>query len=310
MTTPALPTRTDVEAAAERIAGAVRRTPMLAVQLAGRRVWLKLEQLQETGSFKARGASNAIRSLDPLPRTVVAASGGNHGLGVAYAAAAAGVSATVVVPDTVPDAKGRLLAALGATVVRHGDQYAEAEEHARHLAAELDAPFIHAYADPAVVAGQGTVGLEIEADVLGGSTRCDAVLTAVGGGGLVAGVATALRDLPVRVVGVEPEGIPTLHAALEAGRPVDVEVQSITASALGARRTGELNLAIAQRAVDRVVLVDDAAILAARNLLWDRCRLAVEAAAATGLAALLAGVVDAEEPCVVLCGANSEWLPG
>ena len=310
MTTERLPTRADVEAAQARIHGAVRHTPVFAAKLAGRRVWLKLEHLQETGSFKARGATNAVRSFDPLPRAVVAASGGNHGLGVAFAATASGIGATVVVPETVPAAKARLLAAMGATVVRHGAEYADAEMHARDLAASMGVPFIHAYADPAVIAGQGTVGLEIDHDLLAAGVGCDAVLVAVGGGGLIAGVATALHDRDVRVVGVEPEGIPTLHAALRAGRPVDVPVDSVTASALGARRTAAVNLAVAQRSVDEVVLVDDAAIVAARDLLWERCRLAVEVGAATGLAALLAGLVDAEEPCVVLCGANSEWLPG
>ena len=308
MTFASLPSRADVEAAAARLTGVVRRTPVMRVELAGRPMWLKLEQLQETGSFKVRGATNAVLSLDPPPRTVVAASGGNHGLGVAHAAAASGIPATVVVPEVVPEAKARLLAAMGATVVRHGDQYAAAELHARELAQEMDAPFIHAYADAAVIAGQGTVGLEIGQDVP--ADRCDAVLVAVGGGGLIAGIATALHDHPAQVVGVEPEGIPTLHAALAAGEPVDVEVASVTASALGAKRTGAINLAIAQQSVERVVLVDDAAILAARDLLWDRCRIAVEVGAATGLAAVLAGALEAEEPCVVLCGANSEWLPG
>ncbi len=303
---PDLPTRADVDAAAARIGPHVRRTPVMAVELDGRQVWLKLEQLQVTGSFKARGATNAVLALDPLPAAVVAASGGNHGLGVAYAAAVAGCAATVVVPRSVPDFKARRLAAVGATVVRHGEQYAEAEAHARDLADALGAPFLHPYADPLVVAGQGTVGREVLADV---GNRVDAVLVAVGGGGLVSGVALACEGSGTRVVGVEPEGIPTLHAALAAGVPVDVGVDSVTASALGARRTAPLNLGVAQRAVDEVVLVSDTDVLAARDWLWDCCRLAVEPGGATGLAALLAGLVDAREPCVVLCGANSTWNP-
>jgi threonine dehydratase len=302
----ALPTRADVAVAAQRIAAHVRRTPLLQADIAGTTVWLKLEQLQVTGSFKARGATNAVLSLPTQPPAVVAASGGNHGLAVAHAAAAAGIAATVVVPESVPDAKARLLAASGASVVRHGDQYAEAEAHARHLASALQAPFIHAYADPAVIAGQGTVALEILDDI---GDRCDAVLVAVGGGGLISGCATACRDTGVRVVGVEPEGIPTLRAALDAGTPVEVEVNSLTASALGARVTGALNLAIAQEAVDDVVLVTDADILAARDLLWETCRIAVEPAGAAGLAAILDGAVAAEAPCIVLCGANTSWVP-
>jgi threonine dehydratase len=302
-----LPTRADVDRAAARIAGHVRRTPLLQAEIAGVTVWLKLEQLQVTGSFKARGATNAVLSLATRPTAVVAASGGNHGLAVAHAAAAAGIDATVVVPESVPDSKARLLAASGASVVRHGQQYAEAEAHARQIAAALHAPFLHAYADPDVIAGQGTVALEILDDV---GDRCDAVLVAVGGGGLIAGCATACRGSNLRVVGVEPEGAPTLRSALDAGRPVEVDVDSITASALGARITGELNLAIAQDAVDDVVLVTDADVLAARDLLWDTCRIAVEPAGAAGLAAILDGAVDTEAPCVVLCGANSTWTPG
>jgi threonine dehydratase len=298
-------TRADVERAAGRIAPFVRRTPVLRAELAGRPVWLKLEHLQVTGSFKARGATNAVRSLDPAPAEVVAASGGNHGLGVAFAAATLGARATVVVPETVPEEKARRLVALDASVVRHGAEYAEAEAHARALAADRGAPFLHAFADPAVIAGQGTVGLEVEQDV----PECDAVLVAVGGGGLIAGIATALAGSGRRVVGVEPTGIPTLHAALAAGHPVDVAVASVAASALGARTTAPLNLAIAAQAVERVVLVPDDALLAARDLLWDACRLAVEPAGAAGLAALLTGAVEAERPCVVLCGANATWTP-
>ena len=301
-----LPSPADVAAAAPRIAAHIRRTPMIWVQLAGIGMWLKLEQLQVTGSFKARGATNAVLSLPEVPPAVVAASGGNHGLGVAYAAGVAGAAATVVVPENVPDEKARRLAAHGATVVRHGARYAEAEAHARHLAASMDAPFIHAYADPAVIAGQGTVGAEILADI---GSELEAIVVAVGGGGLISGIATAAADLAVRVVGVEPEGIPTLHAALEAGRPVPVAVDSIAASALGATITGEVNLAIAQQSVEAVHLVSDSDILAARDLLWEETRLAVEPGAAAGLAGVLAGAIDGDRICVVLCGANAAWRP-
>lgn len=299
-----LPSRPDVEAAAHRIAGSVRRTPQLDAVVAGVPVSFKLEQLQVTGSFKARGALNAVLSLVGPPAAVVAASGGNHGLGVAWAAGQLGIFATVVVPEPTPAEKTRRLGLFGATVVRHGAVYAEAEAHARLLADQLHAPFVHPYEDPAVIAGQGTVGLEVLADA-----DCDAVVLAVGGGGLIAGVATALDGSGVAVVGAEPTGIPTLHAALAAGAPVEVAADSVTASALGARRTGTLNLAIAQERVREVVLVPDDRILAARDLLWEELRLAVEPAAATGLAAVLDGAVEAERPCVVLCGANSAWTP-
>ena len=300
------PTPADVAAAAQRIAPHIRRTPVIRVELGGRTVWLKLEQLQVSGSFKARGATNAVLALSTPPPAVVAASGGNHGLGVAHAAAVVGAAATIVVPETVPPEKARRLAAAGASVVEHGAEYAEAEAHARNLAEVMHAPFLHAYADPAVVAGQGTVGNEVLADL---GNRIDAIVVAVGGGGLIAGIAVAAEDSQVRVVGVEPEGIPTMHAALAAGEPVDVRVDSVAASALGARRTAALNLAIVQESVDSVQLVSDRDILAARDLLWDELRLAVEPGAAAGLAALLAGVVDAQEPCVVICGANAAWAP-
>ena len=306
MTDFVLPTPDDVAAAARRIGPHIRRTPLISVELAGRRVWLKLEQLQVTGSFKARGATNAVLSLPAPPPAVVAASGGNHGLGVAHAAAVVGAAATVVVPESVPDFKARRLAEAGASVVRHGTQYSEAEEHARMLADALHAPFLHPYADPAVIAGQGTCAHAVLQDL---GDRVDMLLVAVGGGGLIAGTATACSGTDVRVVGVEPEGIPTMHAALAAGSPVEVEVDSVTASALGARHTADINLAIAQRDADGVVLVTDRDILAARDLLWDEVRIAVEPAGAAGLAALLAGAVDAEEPCVILCGANSAWTP-
>lgn len=311
---PALtpPDRNAVIAAAERIRPFVRRTPLLPADLEGWPVILKLEQLQLTGSFKIRGATNALRSLDPPPTAVVAASGGNHGLGVAAAAAALNIDATIVVPEDVPAEEARRIVEADATVVRHGSEYAEAEAHARRLAKTLGAPFIHPFDDAAVIAGQGTVGLEVAED-LGGfdalAERCDVLLVSVGGGGLIAGIALALEGTGVRVVGVEPVGIPTLSAALAAGHPVDVDVDSVTASSLGASRTAPLNLAIAQRAVDRVVLVKDGEILAARDLLWGECRLAVEPGAALGLAALLAGVVEAERPGIVLCGANSAWRP-
>ena len=301
-----LPTRDDVIQAAGRIAPHIRHTPVISVELAGRQVWLKLEQMQVTGSFKARGATNAVLSLAEPPAAVVAASGGNHGLGVAHAAAVVGAMATVVVPESVPDFKAQRLAQAGASVVRHGVQYAEAEAHARRLAESMHAPFLHPYADPAVIAGQGTATYEVLEDL---GDRVDAVLVAVGGGGLIAGTATACRGTGVRVIGVEPEGIPTLHAALAAGTPVEVDVDSVTASALGARSTDALNLAVAQRDVEGVVLVSDRDILAARDLLWDEVRIAVEPAGAAGLAALLAGAVEAVQPCVILCGANSAWTP-
>lgn len=302
----ARPTPADVAAAAERIAPHIRRTPLFAVAVGGRRLWLKLEQLQVSGSFKARGATNALLSLPTVPERVVAASGGNHGLGVAHAARVVGARATIVVPSSVSVEKAARLQAADATVIRHGDQYADAEARARRLAADEQIPFIHPFANPAVIAGQGTVAHEALVDLDG---RCDAVVVAVGGGGLLAGTALACADRGVAAIGVEPTGIPTVHDALAAGRPVDVPVASVTASALGARSTAPINLRIIAEHASGVVLVDDEAILQARDLLWDACRLAVEPGTAAALAGVLTGAVEADVPCVVLCGANTTWQP-
>ena len=210
------------------------------------------------GVFKIRGAVNALlaqraaASRRAADARVVTASGGNHGLGVATAARWLGIPATVYVPETVPDIKAARIAAAGADVVKTGRVYADAELAAREFAASQGLYYVHAYDDPAVVAGQGTVGLEIEADL----PECEVVAVPVGGGGLLAGVSGALaaidraadvgrpgrRTGPPRVVGVEPEGCPTLHAAVEAGEPVDVGADSVAASALGAARIGGLAL--------------------------------------------------------------------
>jgi threonine dehydratase len=294
--------RDDVERAAQRIGGHVRRTPVVRVTLGGIAMWLKLEQLQLTGSFKARGATNALLQLRGSDASrVVAASGGNHGLGVAHAARAAGLEAVVVVPSTVPPAKADLLAALGATVLRRGDEYAEAEAAARAIAVADDVPFVHPFEDPQVIAGQGTLALEVLGDL---QEACDAIVVAVGGGGLLAGTCLAAGGA-VPLWGVEPEGIPTMHAALRDGRPVDVAVDSIAASSLGARATSPLNLSIVRDAGARMTLVGDEQILSAQRLLWDECRIVVEPGGAAALAAVLAGQVDAASPCVVLCGANT-----
>jgi threonine dehydratase len=300
------PTTADVEAAADRITGVVRRTPVIEVRLDdGRPVTLKLEHLQVTGSFKARGAANAVAVLGPRPDGVVAASGGNHGQAVAWAATRAGIDATVVVPTTSPDAKADRIAGFGARVLRHGVVYDEAEALAREVERAEGRAFVHAFGDPAVIAGQGTVALE----VLEQARTCDALVIAVGGGGLVAGCGLAAGGR-TRVVGAEPVGAPTLHAALAAGGvPVDVEVDTRAASSLGARRTTPLNAALVARHVEAVVQVTDAQMAAARDWLWDALRIPAELGAAAGLAAVREGLVDAARPCVLVCGANEPWAP-
>jgi threonine dehydratase len=300
--TGAPPTLADVRRAADLIAGYVRRTPVLSTVVDGRQVTLKLENLQLTGSFKVRGATHALLRGQPgVP--VVAASGGNHGLGVATAARLLGVPATIFVPETAPLDKERRIAATGATVVRGGDRYAAAACAALAHAAEAGLRYLPAYDDAEVIAGQGTVGLEIVEQ----APQCDAVAVAVGGGGLAAGVSLAAGDR--LLVGVEPTGCASLHAAMAAGEPVDGPVDSVAASALGASRVGELPYALLRAAGARLALVDDAEILAARDRLWDEFRLAVEPAGAAAFAAWLAGRVPGEHPCLIVCGANADWTP-
>ncbi|AUI62284.1 serine/threonine dehydratase [Amycolatopsis sp. BJA-103] len=293
------PTWADVLQATEAVHPFVRRTPVLRAEVDGRPLVLKLEHLQRSGSFKLRGAVNALVS-GPLPERVLTASGGNHGLGVATAASLLNLPATVYVPESAPQAKTDRIEAAGAKLIRHGATYAEAAAKALEASSEPGTRYLHAYDDPAVIAGQGTVAAEVIQD----APDVDAFLVAVGGGGLVAG--TSLAGLPT--FAVEPERCRALGAALEAGGPVDVEIDSVAASALGATRIGSVPFGVLR---DRVtsVLVSDAELLAARDRLWEEFRLAVEPAAAVPFAAWLAGRTEGELPCVILCGANSEWTP-
>lgn len=303
------PSLTDVAVAAQRIAPRIRRTPVIPEATGGPH-WLKLEYLQHTGSFKARGAYNhlltaAAAGILPGEAGVVAASGGNAGLAFAYAAGQLGVPAEVFVPQTAPAVKVHRLRALGATVVQHGTEYEQAYQAAREREAETGALFCHPYDQPAVVAGQGTLGIELAEEL---DDEFDTVLVAVGGGGLLAGLAIALAGTAT-VVGVEPFAAATLYAALEAGGPVDVPVGGVAADSLGARRIGEIAYRAATRHEVGTALVTDDAILAARQLLWDQWRIAVEPGAAAALAALNSGAylpeLD-ERVVVVLCGANTD----
>lgn len=307
----------DVETAWDRIRPLVRRTPLLEtggdlgcglgddLELA-----FKLEQMQHTGSFKVRGAFNRVLSarergeLDPDVGLVVA-SGGNAGLGNAYAAARLGVPAVVFVPETAPPVKIARLESYGAEVVLAGTEYATALAAADEHAQRTGALYCHAYDQPEIAAGAGTLALELLEQT---AQPVDTVLVAVGGGGLLAGVAAALEPAGVRVVGVEPTAAPTLHAALERGEPTDVPVGGVAADSLGARRVGDIAFAVATRTGTGSVLVDDAAIVAARALLWERCRIVVEHGTATAFAALTAGAYvpgPGERVAVVLSGANT-----
>lgn len=306
-------TTIDVVAAAKRITGRVRRTPVIEAEsgflATTGGTWLKLESLQHTGSFKARGAFNRVLAAAAEnrlpPAGVVTASGGNAGLAYAYAAAALGSPVQVFVPKTAPPVKVTRLRGLGAQVVQVGTKYADAQRAAINHAGDCGALFGHAYDQPEVCAGQGTVALELMDQAAG---AVDTVLVAAGGGGLMAGVAAALEGR-AKVVAVEPVRAPTLHAALSAREPVDVEVSGVAADSLGATRVGEIAFRVARRAGVETVLVDDMDIVAARRAVWERYRLVVEHGAATAAAALLSGAYRperAERVAVLLCGANTD----
>jgi threonine dehydratase len=304
--------RADVEAAAERLAqgpaGFLRETPLWRLPGAGlgiqcAEVWLKLEQLQVSGSFKARGMLHRLLA-QPIPASgVVVASGGNAGIATAAAAQALGVRCEVFVPTISSPAKQARLRALGAELVVVGDAYAQALAACLARQAETGALLTHAYDQPEVVAGAGTLAREIEAQA---GAAPDSVLVSVGGGGLIGGIA-AWFEQRAKVVALEPERAPTLYRAREAGAPVDVEVSGIAADSLGARRIGAISWDVTQRHVSQALLLDDAAIRTAQQWLWRELHLAVEPAAALGLAALQSGayVPRADERvCLVICGGN------
>jgi threonine dehydratase len=298
----------DITAAAQRLGRRVRHTPVLRVDDASlglsHPLTLKLEFLQHTGSFKPRGAFNRMLRTPPPPAGVIAASGGNHGAAVAYVAQTLGVRAEIFVPAKTPPAKLARIESYGATVFQVGAAYAEAFAASQERQAATGAMVVHAYDQPEVVAGQGTVGKELEAD----ASDLTHVLVAVGGGGLIGGMA-AWYGGRTEIVGVEPTGCPTLHSALAAGGPVPVEVGGIAADSLGARQVGLLMFDIASHLDMESVLVDDDAIRAAQRWLWDHLRIVVEPGGATALAALLSGAFVPPQDArvgVVLCGANVE----
>lgn len=299
--------RSDVLAAQDRLGSLVRRTPVLDAVVETVHgpvpVTFKLEYLQIGGSFKFRGSLNALLHSGIDAAAVVIASGGNAGIAAASAAGLRGVRCTVVVPEAAPATKVAALRELGADVILHGDRYARAFDRAVEISLATGALLLHAYDLPDIVAGAGTVGLELEEQV----PESNPILVAVGGGGLISGI--ALGAAGRRIVGVEPVGIPTLHAALAAGQPVDVEVSSIAADSLGASRLGDIAMDVVTRADVSSVLVSDSAIVAARSYLWREFRIAVEWGGATALAALCSGAYvpeEGERTVVVLCGANTD----
>jgi threonine dehydratase len=299
----------EIVAARGRIEAHVRKTPTVAwdVPEVKAKVTLKLEYLQVGASFKARGACHRLlcEPAARLERGVVTASGGNHGVGVAYAASRVGVKATVFLPETAPISTERRLIAMGSAVVRGGPAWDDAWAEALAFAERTGALAIHPFEDPWVLAGQGTVGLELYEQ----APDLDVVIVAIGGGGLIAGVASAFAELSpaARVVGVEPEGATSMLESIHAGRVVKLDAVRTIAGTLAPRAVGPTTLSIAKELVSEVVLVSDAAMIAAMQRLWDDLRILVEPAGAAAVAALLGGKVrldGAASVGVLVCGAN------
>ena len=294
----------DVEAARDRLAGVVYETPCAFSQslsdMTGARVFVKLENLQMTGSFKERGAANVLLQLSPEERRrgVVTASAGNHGLAVAFHAARLGIAAVIVMPEWAPLAKVISARRQGAEVVLHGDNYDEAYGRAREIEAARRLVFIHPFDDPRVIAGQGTIGFELAAQV----PDLDAALVPVGGGGLVAGVAIALKSRRAgeEVIGVQSDEIAAMKAALAAGDRVTVSAAPTIADGIAVRRVGEHTLPLARRWVDQVVSVSEEEIANAILLLLEIEKTVVEGAGAVPLAALVNKKVALAGKTVVL----------
>ena len=302
----------DIRAAARILAPVAVKTPLLVDDVLGERLgiqlWHKAEVLQRGGSFKFRGAYSCVSRVDPHVRArgVVAPSSGNHGQGVAMAARVFGIPATVVMPTNVTAAKRAGAERLGARIVLAGTTTQERAEKAREICEAEGMTLIHPYDDPSIIAGQGTVGLEIVGEI----PDVDTVLVPVGGGGLSAGVSTAVKLLApnARVIGVEPVSAPKLTRARESGRPVRLDSIGGLADGLLATEVGALPFMHHQLYIDEVVLVDDAPLIAAMRHLLDRMKVVVEPSGAITVAALMSGVVEAKGKTVtVLSGGNIEW---
>ena len=296
-----------ISAAWAQVRPYVLRTPIVQTDVFGLPLALKLEHMQHTGSFKARGAMNSLLSMDVPKVGLVAASGGNHGAAVAWAAARLGYKARIYVPEIAGPAKITLIKNLGADLVVVPGAYSNALEQALQYEAETNAAQIHAFDAPSTVAGQGTVMAEWEDQGL----QADTVLIAVGGGGLIGG-AMAWLEGRCKVIGVEPFNAPTLTKALQSGPQTTVDVSGIAANALGAKQVGRICYNLAMETGTKCVNVEDDAIAKAQLLLWENLRQLVEPAGAAALAALLCGAYvpqQGERVAVLLCGANPAVSP-
>jgi threonine dehydratase len=286
----------------------IRRTPVVEASaedfgMPAAQLTFKLELLQHTGSFKTRGAITNLLTRDVPPAGVVAASGGNHGVAVAYAAMKTGRPARIFVPEVASPAKMERIRGYGAALVVTGERYNDALLASQQWAAESGAMPVHAYDQVETLLGQGSVGLEFEEQ----APHLDTLLVACGGGGLIGGMA-AWCEGRLRIVGVEPTGAPTLYRALEAGRPVDCEAGGIASDSLAPKRVGELMFPLAQQWVERVVLVEDEEIRAAQAALWEAMRVVAEPGGAAAFAALIGGRYvpsRGEQVGVLVCGANT-----
>jgi threonine dehydratase len=285
--------------------GHIRKTPTMSINGSdlGLKIdlWVKLEYLQVSGSFKGRGATHFVRTTPLGPSGVVAASGGNHGAAVAYAARAAGVSANIFVPTISSPAKVAKLREYGATVHQTGSVYAEAQEAATDFVSSNGGSIAHPFNDPVVLAGAGTLGLELDQQV----NDLDEVIVACGGGGLAAGVA-AWYGSRARVICCETEGTASFAAATAAGEPVSVEISGLAADALGATAVGSVPFEILKSNNAASVVVDDDSVAAAKTLLWERLNIVAEPSACVPLAALITGAwVPEGKVGLVICGANT-----
>ncbi|WP_337870168.1 threonine/serine dehydratase [Meiothermus sp.] len=300
--------RRDILEAEQRIRPYIRYTPVIEMERGAFGVQglltLKLESLQHAGSFKPRGAFNRILSHQIPSAGVIAASGGNHGAAVAYAAQTLGLPAEIFVPTVSTLPKVEKIRSYGAQLHIGGANYAEALELCLKRQQETGALWVSAYESPETLAGQGTVGKEFDEQAEG----LDTVLVAVGGGGLIGGIATWFQN-QVQVIAVEPENCPSLYQSQKAGQPTDVKTGGIAADSLGARRVGDLMFEIAQQYIPQVRLVSDEAILEAQQILWKTLQLVAEPGGATALAALISGAYKpsrGERIGVLVCGGNAD----
>jgi len=307
----------DVRMAAARIAPHVRRTPLVSARALKDNPYpdgellLKLECLQATGSFKARGATNKLLSLtgEEIRRGIITASGGNHGLATAYAGWLGKTNTTVYLPDSVSPEKAKKLEDWGATVVFKGHVWDEANREALAVAAQEGLTYFHPFADPVVIAGQGTTALEI----LEQEPAVDDLLVAIGGGGLISGIALTVKALrpAACIIGVEPTGAPTLSASLKAGRVVALPEITTSVATLAALQTEPINLRIVQRYVEDIVLVTDDEMREAARWLWFEMGLATDLSGAAAVAALRGGrfrPAPGRKVCALVCGAGSDAL--